>query len=212
MDQGQSNRDTHRREDDVCVLCVSVEFIVEIKAKLSNWSRNGAHHEATADWEHKIKKKFNAAFCLAHTVKHLFALRLPHSWWLNNRSFLNSEGLKQPIPHISPGPRYTAGAGLEKGPGLTTSMNSSERSIFLSYPVMYLISDHSSEIGQLWINIFLLQSWCIQLYQLFPLVPTLVTETWWQKQRLHSSMSGNQSYGMRVSNNRFIKTKSLLIK
>lgn len=67
MDQGQGNRDAHWREDDVCVLCISVELIVEIKAKLSNWSRNGAHHEEAVDWERKRKKKFNAACCLARS-------------------------------------------------------------------------------------------------------------------------------------------------
>ena len=59
MDQGQGNRDAHWREDNVCALWISVELIVEIKAKLSNWSRNGAHPEAAADWVHKRKKKIS---------------------------------------------------------------------------------------------------------------------------------------------------------
>lgn len=61
MDQGQGNRDAHWREDNICVLCSSVELFVEIEAKLSNWSRNGIHHEVAAEWEYKRIKKFSAA-------------------------------------------------------------------------------------------------------------------------------------------------------
>lgn len=106
-------------------------------------------------------------------------------------------------------------AGLEKGPKLTTYVNSSERTIFLSYPMVCLISDHGIEISQPWINIFLLQTGLT--YTFISTLSScnnllLVTETWWQKLHLHITMSGNQSCGMRVSNNRFIKIRSLLIK
>lgn len=106
-------------------------------------------------------------------------------------------------------------AGLEKGPMLTARLNSSGKAIFLSYPMVYLISGHGIEISQLWISIFLLQ-----MGLMYTVTSTLcscnsiqlVTETWWQKLHLHMTVSGNQSRDMRVSNSRFIKIKSLLIK
>ena len=72
-------------------------------------------------------------------------------------------------------------ADLEKGPMLTTYVNSSERTVFLSYPMVYLISDHGIEISQLWINIFLPQTGL--MYTVISTLSScnnvqLVTETW----------------------------------
>lgn len=48
MDQGKGDRDACWREEDVLAFFCFVEFMIEIKAKFSNWSRNGAHCEASS--------------------------------------------------------------------------------------------------------------------------------------------------------------------
>lgn len=127
MDQGQSNGDAHWREDNICVLCTSVELFVEIKAKLCNWSRNGVHHEAAAEWEHKRIKQFSAAGLARPPCEESVCPEIvPQLIVEHNRRFLNPESFNQPCTDQSMvHSRSKTTEGLQKGPMLTTYVHAS---------------------------------------------------------------------------------------